>query len=717
MNLARVLEVALPDTPPLRERKGFPRMHPRHVAREHVEREGPLVMVLIPDGPNVFFRLHPSQYKLATMFNGERSYQEVAAAFTAETGIALEEANVCEFAESLEKSDFWYKTPQEQSVQFCEQLIDQRQKKIKKKRDFGDLSVIELIYFDPDKYLTWIHGKLKWMYTPWFTAWSVFMLIVAITMLGSHWGEFWADSVKFYNFTAKSFVDVIEFFAIFLLLGAFHETAHGMTCKHFGGESHRMGVFMVYLVPGVFCEVQEVYVYGGRFARILTIAAGVCSEIILCQYFTVIWWLTPPGTWIHGFCYKLILSGGIFCMLINWNPLSKLDGYYLFCEIFRFWDIKGQSSSFLAAWVRKHIFGMPADVPLLPRLRQIGFATYAMLSGVYCYTLMLFFVKILYKIAYHFSPQWAFVPAALLAAGIFKSRIRKLGQFMRELYLDKKEWLQQHRRPLVAGAAVIVVLLVLPLRREYVEEPFVIEPAQRAVLRAEVPAAIENVFVEEGQRVRAGEPIAQLKDVNLESKAAEASAGLQLASARANAAQLDYGDIAAADQERIRMTKMNRLAQEEVGKLRITSPIDGVVMTHRVKDLVGTYLKAGTVIAEVADPESMRARVYVSETELHKLRTIHDAALRVDSRWMPIEGTFLKMSPASTQVAPGLLPSQQFAGLRPAAYFSLELGLPSSESATVSYGMTGTAKIFGQRRSLAGEVLRPFFEAVARRLW
>ena len=715
MNLARVLEVALPDTPPLRQRKGFPRMHPRHVAREHNEREGPLVMVLVPDGPNCFFRFNPFQYKLAMLFDGERSYEQVAEAFLQQTGIQLDPANVREFADGLDESDFWYKTPQEQSIQFCEQLVDQRKKKVERKRDFGDLSVIELLYFDPDKYLTWIHRKLRFIYTPWFAAWSVFMLGVALLLLGSGWSEFWADSVKFYNFTAKSFVDVVEFFAIFLLLGAFHETAHGMTCKHFGGESHRMGVFMIYLVPGVFCEVQEVFVYGNRSARILTVAAGVMSEIILCEYFTVIWWLTAPGTWIHGFCYKLILSGGIFCMLINWNPLAKMDGYYLFCEIFRFWDLKGLSSSFLAAWVRKNIFHLPATVPPLPRARQLGFAAYAMLSGVYCYTLLLFFVKILYHIVYRFSPEWAFVPAGLLTLAIFRSRIKKLVQFMKELYLDKKEWLLQHRTALLAAAGVIAILLVVPVRREQVEEPFVIEAVHRAVLRTEVPGAVSAVFVDEGQRVKAGDRIAVLRDVNLQSKAAVSEASLVEASARANAAQLNYKGYAQAEQQRIEMVKTNRAAQDEVAKLEITSPIDGIVVTHRVKDLQGSYLKEGTTLAEIVNPVSMRARVYVSETELHKLRSIHGASLMIDSGWMPIRGQFLGMSAAGREVPPGLIPAQQFSGLNPPTYFTLDVGI--ADSALIRDGMTGTAKIFGERRSLAGEVLRPFFEAVARRVW
>jgi putative peptide zinc metalloprotease protein len=715
MNLARVLEVALPDTPPLRERKGFPRMHPKHIAREHQERDGPLVMVLVPNGTNCFFRFNPLQYALALTFDGQRSYREVADVFAKETGVVLNEENVREFADSLENSDFWYRTPQEQSVQFCEMLVDERRKKIEKKRDFGDLSVVEVVYFDPDKYLNWIHSKLKWIYTPWFVAWSLFMVVVTFVIIGAHWTEFWADSVKFYNLPAASLSDVAQFFSIFLLLGSVHETAHGMTCKHFGGESHRMGFFLLYLVPGVFCEVHEVFVYGGRRARMLTVAAGVLSELILCEYFTVVWWLTPLDSWIHSFCYKLILSGGVFCLLINWNPLSKMDGYYLLGETFRFWDLKGISSAFLASWVRKNIFHLPATVPVLPPLRRVGFAVYAMLSGVYCYSMMLFFVKIVYRIGFHFSPQWVFVPATALGLGIFKSRLKKLGQFMKELYIDKKEWLKYHRYPLLAGVVAILVLLIMPIRREYVEEPFVIEPAERAVVRTEVPAAVAQVYVEEGERVEAGAAIAQLRDVNLTTKEASASAGLQLASARATSAQLAYGEFGQAEKERVRATKMHLAAREEIGKLNITSPISGVVVTHRVKDLVGSYLKVGSTIAEVINPASMRARVYVSESELHKLRNVHDASLLPTSNWLPIKAEFVRILPAATDVEPGLISAPAYAGLHPAAYFAVELRVP--DAGLLQYGMSGTAKVFGQRRSLAGTVLRPFFEALARRVW
>jgi len=118
-------------------------------------------------------------------------------------------------------------------------------------------------------------------------------------------------------------LDIVEFFFIFALLGAVHETAHGMTCKHYGGESHKMGAFLMYLMPGVFCDVTQIYVYGGRWARVATLFAGVWSEIMICSWVTILWWLTPQGSWLHDFLLQTHFERwGYFVVIINLKPFS-----------------------------------------------------------------------------------------------------------------------------------------------------------------------------------------------------------------------------------------------------------------------------------------------------------------------------------------------------------------------------------------------------------
>ncbi len=718
MNLTQVMNVTLPDPPAARMRDSYPCVSPKMIARDHYEREGHMVHIIIPDGPSHFFRFSPPQYELIKLFDGRRSYAEIAKLFTKQQNIAINEEFVRTFADNMDKKEFWYRTPQEESITLFNKLAGDRHKTLQKKKgkSANDLAIIELVYFDPDKYLAWMYQKIRFVYSNWFTIFSLGMVLVMCGILGSRWDEVWADSVKFYNFTEKGLMDLVEFFVIFALLGAVHETAHGMTCKHFGGESHKMGAFLMYLMPGVFCDVTQVYVYGGRWARIATLLAGVWSEIILCTWVTILWWLTPVGSYTHDLAYKFILSGGIFVVIINLNPLARMDGYYIFCELTRHFDLKGNSTALLSAMVRKHIFRMPATVPMLPFRRKLFFMAYAFIAGLYSYMLLTFFVKISYRIMYTYQPEWAFVPSTMLAYMIFKSRIRKFMAFVKAFWIDKSPIFHAHRKQFAVGAAVIVVLMSLPVWRESVEERFLLEPAQRAVLHASVPGIVVEVSASEGQKVAAGQRIAVLRDFQLESEAARARSDYQRSVARTQQASLRYASFGAADQERQRLLQVVESVRERSRRLVIESPIAGTITTPRLADLNGAYLEAGDLIAEVADTSYLRANLYVPESEISKLQEIHNTALRMDSQWKPIPVEFESISPVSSEMEKGLTAAAKFKGMHAPVYYVVKMKVPNPDG-SLSAGMTGTAKVYGRRRSTAGIVFRPVIDAIARRVW
>ncbi|HUQ50215.1 MAG TPA: HlyD family efflux transporter periplasmic adaptor subunit [Terriglobales bacterium] len=717
MNLTQVMNVTLPDPPAARMRDTFPRVSPKMIARDHYEREGHMVHIIIPDGPSHFFRFSPQQYELIKLFDGRRSYAEIARVFTKEQNIAIKEDFVRAFADNMEKKEFWYRTPQEESITLFNKLAGDRHKTLEKRKGkSGDLAIIELIYFDPDEFLAWIYKKVRFTYSNWFTIFSLFMVVVMCTILGARWEEVWADSVKFYNFTEKGLIDLAEFFLIFALLGAVHETAHGMTCKHFGGESHKMGAFLMYLMPGVFCDVTQIYVYGGRWARIATLFAGVWSEIIICSWVTIVWWLTPVGSYTHDLAYKFILSGGIFVVIINLNPLARMDGYYIFCELTRHFDLKGNSTALLSAMVRKYIFRMSATIPVLPFRRKVFFMAYAVVAGAYSYLLLLFFVKIGYRIIHTYQPEWAFIPASGLAFMIFRSRIRKLMAFTKAFWLDKNSYFLAHRKPLLIGAAVFALLMSIPVWRESVEERFLLEPAKRAVVRAAVPGTVVSVTAEEGQKVAVGQRLLVLRDLKLESESARTSADYQQAFARSQQARLQYASFGPAEQERQRLLQTQKSLQERNQRLSIESPIAGTIMTPRLSDLEGSYLPEGTLIAEIADTSYMRANIYVPEAELNKVEQISGTALRMDAHWRPIAVEFESISPVSTELEKGLLPTAKFKGMHPPVYYVVRMRVPNPDD-RLRAGMAGTARVYGRRRSTAGILFRPMIDAVARRLW
>jgi multidrug efflux pump subunit AcrA (membrane-fusion protein) len=146
------------------------------------------------------------------------------------------------------------------------------------------------------------------------------------------------------------------------------------------------------------------------------------------------------------------------------------------------------------------------------------------------------------------------------------------------------------------------------------------------------------------------------------------------------------------------------------------SPISGLVVTPRVRDLEGTYLGAGTEVAEIADTSSMRARIFVPEPEMRKLQFIHKAVLRAESSWSSVAGSVVSISPGSQTPDAALVPPAEYSGAEMGQYFVVTVAIDNADG-KLRDGMTGIAKIFGRRRGMFSLLLQPVVHAVARRMW
>ncbi len=552
MNIAEALNVALPEMPErLLRQKRVPKMDPRLVGRHHVLDGVPVVRVLIPDN-HEFHTLPPEYWELLQLFDGERSYEEIAALFTARTGIAATSEWVEEFATVNDEAAFWSKTLQEKNARFREEVTEKRRVLVQKKSKWSNLAEITFPAWDPDATLTKLHDRVRFIFTYQFVLLSLAMFAFAAYVLVSHWTEIGQDNLEFYNFTHKSLADIIEFWVLVCGIGCIHEFCHGLACKHTGGEVHSVGFLLIYLSPCFYCDTTEAWVYGNKWQRIATSAAGIWSSLIIYSIASFMWWGTDVGGTLHNFIYVVMLASGILPVLINLNPLIKLDGYFIFTELLDIPDLKENATLYVNNWVKKNIWRLPVDVPYVTWRRRLLYVPYTMASSFYSYGLLFFVVTFLYNVLHRYSPDWAFVPAALLALLIFKSRILTLWRFMRLLYLDKKDrvkaWFTPGHSVVFAGLSLLV--LFAPVWRETVEGRLVLEPVRRAVVRVEVPGTVMQTNVEEGQEVSAGTPLLRLRNLGMESEAAIVAADLRLASARAFQAQMRYKDFATAERHR-----------------------------------------------------------------------------------------------------------------------------------------------------------------------
>ena len=714
MNLAEALNSSFTELPAIREVSRNPRLHPGVIAKEHKDPDGTYFVAMGTHKRSKILYLTTAQWDVLQLFNGRRSYAEVSRIMNSR-GVAATPEVVQRLVEDLDKWGFFYKTPQEESITLMEKLAEERRDQANKKKGKTDFYKIEVVSWDPDRWMTALLRYVNWVYTPWFTALTVCGFLFMGYIWLSNWGLFWNDSVAYWNFTEKGFNDILQFYVIFGVISFVHECGHGLTAKHFGAEVHRIGFMLVYTTPAAFVDSGQVWLYCGRFPRCVTIMGGLWVEMILCVVATTVWWGTAAGGTIHDLAYKVVLVGGILPLIINLNPLMRLDGYLFLSEITRTPALKEKSIGFLSAWVRRNIFRLPVAVPSYPRRRQLWYAAYAFASGCYSYLVLLFLARITYKIGLHFSPDWAFLPATFVAIRIFKSRILKLRDFLRTLYLDKKELMFAHRKRLIALAAVVLVFLCLPLWHESLQADFLLEPAQKAVIRAQVPGTVENVMTEEGNRLSAGAPLFALRDVGMASEVGQARSEAHLAASRLTQAELTYGDTGTAGAElRGASARMQSVAEKQ-RYMTLSTPIAGVVVTPHLKDLTGSYVTAGTELAEVDDISTLRARVFVPQADVRALADITGVSLRVPSLIAPVHGNVVSISPADQEIAAGLEAATKIQGFNSGPHYVVTIMVPND--GRLAARMSGTARIYGRRRSALGLALQPVLDFAGRKLW
>lgn len=716
MNIANALNAALPELPERVIKSSVPKLDPRVIAKQQVEKGQPVVLAKLPGADN-FIRLEPPQWILLQLFDGERPYQEISNQVSAQTGVFYSEEAVREFAAFiLANTDLFYRSPLERNITLHEQLRAQRtNRKRSKAIDFSDIVIAD--WPQADDFITRIYPSLRWVFTWWFTLLALGMFSLMAYMWAGRFGEIWSDSFQFYNFTAKSGRDLFEFWLLFGAMAFFHESFHGLTCKHFGAGVEKMGFSLMYFAPSFFCDVTQIWIYGGRWQRIATVAAGIWGDLIICFAATSVWWATAPGMFIHNLAYKIMMVTGIGVSLLNLNPLIKLDGYYIFCELIEEPDFHERTATYLSGWTRRHLFGLPAEYEYIPRWRRPFYLIYALLSAMYGYVLLSFLMGFSYNVLHSYSPAWAFLPASLIGYWVFKDRIHALGRFSKLLYLDKKErlggWLKPWR--MAALGAVLLLLLLPPIWPDFKEASFVLEPIRQASVHAAISGKVSRVFVEEGQTVVAGQPLVSLENLDIQSALAKVRASLQETSGRATQNQLRYGDYGSTERERQRLLQEEQVLGEQNSRLQVSSPISGTVTTPRLHDLTGANLDQGAPLLDLVDDSTMRARVYIPEFAMHDITVGSRVRLQVPSRLRPISGTLRAISADWVPLDPALGEREQLIGINPPHFFAADASLGPAPG--LRPGMTGTAKIRVGSRSLASFAWTFGRDLVKRRLW
>jgi putative peptide zinc metalloprotease protein len=675
-------------------------------------------MIKIPES-EVFVRFGSYEYGLLKLCDGTRTAAEVAATLAErDPDRAVDEAEVAEWLDAIDPS-LWERSLGEKNLAVLEKIRAERKNRL----DTSSLVYMRFAAWDPNRVLERIYPYLRWFYSRTFAVCSLALIVGTAIIVVSDYARVRQDTVAFYSFDNKTAYDLWVFWFLLFVVSGIHEFGHGLTCKHFGGDVHQMGLLLIYFTPAFFTDCSEMYMFDRSSKRLWTIFAGIWIELVTCGIATWVWYLSPPGSLIGDLGYKTLLLTGVSGVFFNLNPLMKYDGYYALCQYVEMDSLREESFDYLKLWVQRYLFFKKVDLPeVTPRKRRI-YLSYGISAFLYSVLILLIITKFVKNVFTNkFGDAWGYLLTAGVLFLILRKRLLKWKPSMLAgLRTAKGKFMawKVTRTQQLGGLAILLFLVAVPTATK-TDTDFILEPVTRAEVRASAAGLVVQVPIHEAQQVAAGTVLAVLSNPELQVHAAVVARELDqaehaLLAARANN---NMEEIGKQSREVQRLETDLAESRRKVEGLVLHSPIDGVVTTSQVEQKLGSYLEEGDEFAAVADRSSMKARVLVRDLDLEDVRP--GALVKLKMRADPMatySGLVQQIMPAAAEDQPVAVPTKLVRyGQELTNYFAVVLQIPNSNG-NLQEGMTGTAKIYGRRYPIVWRATRNTWRWLRSLIW
>lgn len=163
-----------------------------------------------------------------------------------------------------------------------------------------------------------------------------------------------------------------------------------------------------------------------------------------------------------------------------------------------------------------------------------------------------------------------------------------------------------------------------------------LEPRAESQVVAKTSGVALEVMAEEGQTVRAGQPLVRLDADRARLQAAQSAAQLRKLEANyARARQLEAQQMVSAnDLDQLRFDvenarAVNRLADLELSYTTVVAPISGVIASRDIKP--GNFVQINSPIFRIVDSSRLEATLNVPEREIAKLKPGQGVELTADA--------------------------------------------------------------------------------------
>lgn len=361
-----------------------------------------------------YFRLRQPEYWLINQLDGTTSYDVIAQRFIEKYNSQITADAIGKFVGLLGKLFFLDDGRAEQATSRASYNAARGEGKLSR------LFFIKMKAFAPGRFL----DGLTRVYRP-FHNWIGLAMAAALVAVGL--GLLVANSKYFY-------VDLAAIFQISslatVILGLFvivtvHEFAHAVMCRYFGGEVREIGFLLLYFQPCFYSDLSDAWLFPKKSQRLAVTWAGPAMQLLLLALAVILWRITVPGTFPNEVA-RIVAVVCWVTMLFNFNPLIKLDGYYLLSDWVDIPNLRRKAFAYFGNAFKRQVLGWPlAARSVSSRVRRIYLA-YAILATAYTTFLLLYLLVIVAQFLLAKAGGWGLLGLAFIVLSTMRSSLAAL---------------------------------------------------------------------------------------------------------------------------------------------------------------------------------------------------------------------------------------------------------------------------------------------------
>ena len=561
----------------------------------------------------------------------------------------------------------------------------------------------------PQQWLDRLLPRVRWLYTPGFVIATLLAALAGLLLAARQW-----DAVLAQLRGALSWEGILGFAGALIVSKLLHELGHALTATRHGVRVGHMGIAFLVLWPMAYTDTGESWKLERSKQRFAIAAAGICTELALAAWCTLLWAFLPDGD-ARNALFFLATTAWVLTLAVNGSPFMRFDGYYMLTDALDFPGLHERAGQQARRALRRWLLDLhePAPEVLSTGLRRflIGFA---FATWIYRFILFLGIALLVYHAFFKALGVFLFVVEIAVFIG------RPVMAELRVWHARRAEIPVRRRLLLIATLGLAAGLLLLPWQSR-ISAPGVVRAFEQPVF-APYGAQLIALDITEGSTVTPGQRLLTL-DAPAQGSARDKAAAL--ASAYADTArgalgldQAQAARLALAEQQASRWQAERSARDAELQRLQLIARHAGVVRDLDPLLAPGVWVAPSQPIAVVVDAQRWRAEVLVSERQRQRLLEDQPATLVIEGRPRKLQGRILAIDGSAVRRLPHLLlaqphggpiplnPSAPAAALEPAAvWFRVIVEGRIDEGPPLPGVRAVSARLEGQRESLASQWL------------